>query len=76
MSGRRGTRRALVEEADAPELWTRRQTRWDVDDKEADAPGWRRMLLAVDKEADGSRTRQAEGGRAGAVDKESDVLGP
>ncbi len=41
VSGRRGTLWALVEEADAPNLWTKGWTRRAVDDKEADAPGWR-----------------------------------
>ncbi len=41
----------MVEEADAPKLWTRRRKCQAVDDKEADAPGWMHMLLAVDEEA-------------------------
>ncbi len=53
VSDRRRTRWALDKEEDMPGLWIKRQTCRAMDKKEEDAPGWRRMLFVVDKEADG-----------------------
>ncbi len=61
MSDRRETRRALVEEADAPKLWTRRQTRRAMDDEEADVPGWR--LAGAVVTAGGPSVLRGAGGR-------------
>ncbi len=61
MSGRRQTHCALDKEADTSGLWTMRWMCRAMDNKEADAPGQRHMLPAVDKNVGGRRTHQDRG---------------